>query len=164
MLLSPNPLSAKAKKDIPFARILLELTMHLRNPRIFLCYYSRTPIVLFRRLRHFRSHFPCLLRLTCQLILLISRSILPASATLPLLLCLSVLQDHTTLMTVSISFLSLTKMTVLVLHHKLFLLQKPTTTGSHIPTPSSMILAICLRYLACITFDRIFRITSCICN
>ena len=164
MLLSPNPLSAKPKKEIPLARILLELTMHLRNPRIFLCYYSRTRIVLFPRLRHFKNYFPCLLRLTCQMILLISRSILLALFTLPLLHCLSVLEDHTILVTVSISFLPLTKMTVLVLHNKLFLLQKPTTTGSHIPTPSSMTLAICLRYLACITFDRIFRIASCICN
>ena len=164
MLLSPNPLSAKPKKEIPLVRILLALTMHLRNPRTFLCYHSRTPIVLFPRLRHLRNYFPCLLRLTCQMILLISRSILPALLTLPLLLCLSVLQDHTILVTVSISFLPLTKMTVLVLRHKLFLLQKPTTAGSHIPTPSSMTLAICLCYLACVAFDRIFRITSCICN
>ena len=45
-----------------------------------------------------------------------------------------------------IRFSASDKMTVLILHHKLFFLQKSTTTGSHIPTPSSMTLAI---YLAC---------------
>jgi len=154
-------LAAKPKKEIPSAQILLELTMCLRDPRIFLCYFSLTPIVLFPRFRHFRRYFPRLLRSTHQTILLIALSMSLALLALPLLLCLSVSQDRTILWMVSISFLPPTKTTVLVLHHKRF---QPTATGSHIPTPSSKTLAICLCYPTCTMFDRIFRVTSCVCD
>jgi hypothetical protein len=163
MLPSINPLAAKPK-DITFVQIQLELTIRLRDPRIFLYYLSRTPIVVFPRPRHPRHHFPHLLRSTGQTILLIALPVSLVLLALPLLLCLFVLQDRTILLMVSISFLPPTKTTVLVLHRKPFLLQKPTITGNHIPTPSSTTPATCLSYPTCISFDRMFRITSSVCE